>query len=56
MKRSSVTAWISTAGNPEAVVARYAQRGILVRVRGAGSVSDVTERVLDSLSDVEGAA
>ncbi|WPU11101.1 hypothetical protein [Pseudarthrobacter oxydans] len=30
--------------------------GILVRVRGAGSVSDVTERVLESLSDVVGAA
>lgn len=33
----------------EAVVARYAQRGILTQVHGSGGIDDVTERVLDSL-------
>jgi adenylate kinase len=33
----------------EAVVAWYAQRGILTQVHGTGGMDDVTERVLYSL-------
>lgn len=38
----------------EAVVARYAGRGILARVDGIGPVDDVTERVLGSIGNVLG--
>lgn len=33
----------------QAVVDQYARRAILTKVHGAGSVSEVTERALDSL-------
>ncbi|WP_458782168.1 adenylate kinase [Arthrobacter sp. D3-16] len=36
----------------EAVVDQYARRGILTKVRGTGSVNEVTERVLDCLGSV----
>jgi adenylate kinase len=36
----------------EAVVARYAARGILVRVDGIGPVDDVTDRVLGSIGNM----
>lgn len=36
----------------EAVVAQYARRGILTKVYGTGSVSEVTERALNSLDSV----
>jgi len=38
----------------EAVVARYAGRGILARVDGIGPVGDVTDRVLGSIGDMLG--
>ena len=38
----------------EAVVARYAGRGILARVDGIGPVGDVTDRVLGSIGNVLG--
>jgi adenylate kinase len=38
----------------EAVVARYAGRGILARVDGIGPVEDVTERVLGSIGNALG--
>lgn len=38
----------------EAVVAKYAERGILTRVDGIGGIEDVTERVLGSIDSVLG--
>jgi adenylate kinase len=38
----------------EAVVARYAGRGIVARVDGIGGIDDVTDRVLGSIGDVLG--
>ena len=39
----------------EAVVAKYAGRGILTEVDGIGGIEDVTDRVLGSISDLLGA-
>jgi len=36
----------------EAVVAKYAERGILTQVDGIGGIEDVTDRVLGSIDDV----
>jgi adenylate kinase len=36
----------------EAVVAKYAERGILTRVDGIGGIEEVTDRVLGSIDDV----
>ena len=36
-------------GQTEAVVAKYAERGILTRVDGLGKIADVTDRVMRSL-------
>ena len=38
----------------EAVVAKYAERGILTRVDGIGGIEDVTDRVLGSIDDLLG--
>ena len=43
-------------GQTEAVVAQYAQRGILTQVHGIGGIDEVTERMLDSLASVVGVA
>ncbi|WP_426225994.1 adenylate kinase [Pseudarthrobacter sp. DSP2-3-2b1] len=40
----------------EAVVARYARRGILTQVDGIGGIDQVTDRVLGSISEQAGAA
>jgi adenylate kinase len=38
----------------EAVVARYARRGILAQVDGLGGIDEVTDRVLGSISEQAG--
>lgn len=40
----------------EAVVARYARRGILTQVDGIGGIDEVTDRVLGSISEQAGVA
>jgi adenylate kinase len=40
----------------EAVVARYARRGILTKVDGIGGIDEVTDRVLGSISEQAGVA
>ncbi|WP_427019026.1 adenylate kinase [Pseudarthrobacter sp. P1] len=39
----------------EAVVARYAERGILSRVDGIGGIDEVTERVMGAIKEAQGA-
>ncbi len=39
----------------EAVVARYAERGILSRVDGIGAIDEVTDRVMNAISQAQGA-
>lgn len=41
-------------GQTEAVVARYAERGILTKVDGIGAVDDVTDRVMNAVKAVTG--
>lgn len=40
----------------EAVVARYAERGILVKVDGLGEMDDVTARIMDAINKSKGEA
>jgi adenylate kinase len=39
----------------EAVVARYAERGILSRVDGIGGIDEVTDRVMGAIKEAQGA-
>ena len=42
-------------GQTEAVVAKYAGRGILTRVDGIGGIDEVTDRVMEAIKEAQSA-
>jgi len=42
-------------GQTEAVVAKYADRGILTRVDGIGGIDEVTDRVMQAIKEAQAA-
>ena len=52
-KALSVTGWTCTTSQTEAVVAKYAERGILTQVDGIGGIDEVTERVMKAIKSAQ---